>query len=128
MFSRNKLIGLSIAALAAGVFFVGDSTPASADDAHLAVTPAVYRSTESNPGGASVQLVRYGYGRGGWGYRGYGWGGYGYRPYYRPYVYGAYPAVGFGYPAYGYGYPAYGYGYPGYYAYGPRVGVGVGIW
>lgn len=142
MITRNRMIGLAIASLAVGVLFVAAAAPASADDRPLTVTPAVYR-TELSPGGSSIQMVRHGYyGRGGWGggyrgYGGYGYRGYGYRPYYRPYIYGGYPAYGYGYPGYGYGYPAYGYGYPaygygypgyGYYGYGPGVGVGVGVW
>jgi hypothetical protein len=127
MISRKSMNNWLMAGLVVGGVVAGSAaTKASADDARLNVTPAVYRSDESSPAKPSVQLAGY-YGRG-WGYRGYGWRGYGYRPYYRPYVYG-YPAVGFGYPAYGYGYgyPAYGYA-PGVSVYSPRAGVGVGIW
>ena len=133
MFRNKSLIGLAVAGAALAAAFVVPSAQASADDARLTVTPAVYRVNDSNAPGPSIQPVRYGYYRGGWGPR---WGGYGYyRPYARPYVYGGYgyagPAYGYGYPAYGYpayGYPAYGYG-PAYsYGYGPRVGVGIGVW
>jgi hypothetical protein len=134
MITRNRMIGLAIACVAVGAFFLTASTPASANDGRLTVTPAVYRTESSTPG-PTTQFVGYGYYGRGWGpgyrgYGGYGWGGYGYRPYYRPYFYGGYPAVGYGYRAYGYGYPGYGYGYPGYgYGYyGPRVGVGIGVW
>ena len=128
MLTRKRMLGLSIAGLAAIALFSGAATQASAADGRLTVTPAVRRVSGTSATGNRVQLVRYGYGRGGWGwgyrgYGGYGWRPYGYRPVYRPYIY-----RGYGYPAYGYGYPAYGYGYPGYYGYGPRVGVGVGVW
>jgi hypothetical protein len=128
---RNKVQWSLVAGcLAAAGAWVLNSAPASADDARLTVTPAVYRVEEGRAPGTAVQLVRhYGYygGRGwgggwrrggGWGggYRGYGWGGY-YRPFYRPYYnYGFY-----GGPGFGYGYPAYGYGY----GYGPYYGGGM---
>jgi hypothetical protein len=135
MFSRERIVGLSIACLAVGAYFVAASPRASADDARLNVRPAVYRVSESNLPDSQIKLAGYGYygyGRAGWGgyrgYGGYGRGWYGYRPYYRPYYYGGYPAYGYGYPAYGYGYPAYGYGYPGVGVYTPRLGVGVGVW
>jgi hypothetical protein len=131
MSTKTRIIGS--AALCAGVLaaFAIAGSQASADDARLTVTPAVYRTADGDDHGATIQLVRHGWGggyRGGWGggYRGYrygGWGGYGYRPIVRPYV-----GFGYGYPAYGgygYGYPAYGYGYP---AYGYGGGVGIGVW
>jgi len=132
MIARKRVVELAIACVAGGVFFVTATASASAEDGRLTVTAAVYRGDSSTPG-PTTQFVRYGRGRG-WG----GGYGYGYRPYYRPYVYGGYPAYGYGYPAYGYGYPGYGYGYPAYgypgygygypgyrYYYGPRVGIGV---
>ncbi len=134
MFSRKRIIGLAIACLALGALFAAASTRASADDARLNVTPAVYRAADSSPAGSPIKLVGYGYygyGGGGYpGYYGYGRGWYGYRPYYRRYYYGGYPGYAYGYPAYGYGYgyPAYGYGYPGVGVYAPRLGVGVGVW
>ena len=138
MLTKKTIIGSAIACAGVLAAFTFAGAQASADDARLAVTPAVYRVAEGDDHGATVQLVRHGWGgghrgwgggyRGGWGggHRGYGygggWGGYGYRPLYRPnYGYG-YPGVGYGV---GYGYPAYGYGYgnPGY-----GGGVGLGIW
>lgn len=109
-------------------------TQASADDAHLAVTPAIHQTGDSSQS-AQIQLVRHGWGGGyrgwsggyrgygGWGgYRGYGYGGF-YRPYYRPYIgIGIGPRYGFGYGGYG---PGYGYGYGGYPAYGYG---GYGVW
>jgi hypothetical protein len=134
MFSHKRIIGATIAYAGVLAAFTLAGSRASADDARLTVTPAVQRTVDGDDHGATIQLVRHGWGGGyrgyGWGggYRGYGWGGgyrgwggYGYRPFYRSYY-----GIGYGYPAYGYGYgyPAYGYGY-GYPAYG---GVGVGIW
>lgn len=144
MFTNKRIIGATIVCAGVLAAFTFAGSRASADDAQLSVTPAVYRSADGDDHGATIQLVRHGWG-GGWhgGYRGYGYGGYrgfggyAYRPYYRPYYGGfgyglgyglgaglGYGAYGYGYPGYGYGYPAYGYGY-GYPAYG---GVGVGIW
>ncbi|MGE5193277.1 MAG: hypothetical protein ACM3U2_12345 [Deltaproteobacteria bacterium] len=134
MITRNGMVGLAGACLAVGAAFASAPAPAAAGEKGLTVTPAIYRVTDDDARGPTIQLVhrRYYYGGPGWGY------GY-YRPYYRPYVYGpppiiSYPAYGYsyGYPAYGYGYPAYGYGYGypayGYGYYGPRVSVGVGVW
>jgi len=139
MLRKRAAIGLAAASLAIVVASATARDTASADDARLTVTPAIYQTDNSGSTPFATELVRYhGYGRGwGWGggYRGYGWGGgyggWGYRPFYRPRFYGMYG--GFGYPAYGYGYPAYGYGYgygyPAYgyrgYGYGPIVGLGV---
>jgi len=133
MFTK-RIVGSTLACVGALTALSCAGSRASADDARLTVTPAVYR-TAGDDNGATIQLVRHGWGggyRGGWGggYRGYGygnrgWGGYGYRPIVRPYF-----GYGYGYPAYGYGYPAYGYyggGY-GYPAYGYGSGVGIGIW
>src|SRR5262249_14292127 len=112
MSRRNKAIGLGAGCAALLATFTLLASKASADDARLTVTPAVYRVDDSTPSGASIQLVRHRgwYGPGwGWGgyrgyYRGYGYHGF-YRPYYRP-LYGAYYG-----PGYGYAYPGYGYGY-----------------
>jgi len=84
---------------------------ASADDARLTVTPAVYRVDDSSASGGTIQLVRHHgyYGRSwGGGYRGFR--GYGYRGFYRPLYPRPYYRVG---PGFGYGYPGYGYGYRG---------------
>ena len=117
MSRRRWALGLIVACVALAAMYAMVPAQASADDARLTVTPAVYRSGDSNAG-ATVQLVRhhgyYGGGRGWYGgYRGYGygygggWGGYRRGFYGRPY-YGAYAAPGYGY---GYGYAAPGYGY-----------------
>ena len=138
MSTKKRIIGSAIACAGVLAAFTFYGSQASADDARLTVRPAVYRPADGNDQGATIQLVRHGWGgghrgwgggyRGGWGggYRGYGYGGgyrgYGYRPFYpQNYGYG-YPAVGYGG---GYGYPGYGYGYPGY---GYGGGVGIGIW
>ncbi len=132
MLTRNRITRMAIAILAVVGGYAVAPLPASADDGRLVVNPAVYRANESGApvSGAPVQTVQF-YGPGPYGYRPY------YRPYARPYFYGGYyppppplppPPPVYGYPPYGYGYPAYGYGYPAPYRYGPRVGVGVGIW
>ncbi|MGE5193278.1 MAG: hypothetical protein ACM3U2_12350 [Deltaproteobacteria bacterium] len=131
MLRKKVMFGLVAGCVAVAGAWALSPAQASADDAHLTVTPAVYRVNGASAPPASVQLVRHHgyYGGGGWrggyrgygwgggyrgygwggGYRGYGWGGY-YRPYYaRPY-YGYSGGLGYGY---GYGYPGYGYG--GYY-------------
>jgi hypothetical protein len=127
MLTRRATMGMVVAGVALIAALAFDSAQASADDARLTVTPAVYRTGNSSQS-AQVQLVRHGWGggyHGGWhggysgwgGYRGYGYGG-SYRPYYRPYVgIGIGPVYSYG-PGYGYGYgyggyPAYGYGYRG---------------
>jgi hypothetical protein len=125
MLTRRATIGMAIAGAALVAAFTTASQRASADDARLTVTPAVYQTGDSTQS-AQIQLVRHGWGggyrgwgggyRGGWGgYGGYGYGGGFYRPYYRPYIgIGIGPRYGFGYGGYGYGgYPAYGYGYRG---------------
>jgi hypothetical protein len=133
MLTKKRILGSAVACAGVLAAFTFAASPVSADEARLTVTPAVYRAADGDDHGATIQLVRHGWGGGyrGYGYggyRGYGWGGYGYRPRVRPYYGYGYPGigygVGYGYPAYGYGYPAYGYGYP---AYG-GVGVGVGVW
>jgi len=135
--SGKKLLFCSAAGIAAMAAAWGLApAQASADDARLKVSPAVYRIDEGGSRGASVQLARYRGYHGGWGwrgayrpgwgggwggYRGYGWRGY-YRPYYaRPYYYGGF----YGGPGFGYGYPAYAYGYPGY---GGGGFYGAGVW
>lgn len=147
MFTK-RIIGSTIACTGVLAALTLASSRATADDARLAVAPAVYRTAANdavagNDHAATIQLARWGGGhRGGWGggyrggyggYRGYGYrgSGYGYRPYYGGFGYGLGYGLGtglgygaYGYPGYGYGYPAYGYGNPGY-GYG---GVGVGIW
>jgi hypothetical protein len=107
---RKKVIGLGAGCAAVVAAFTMVQSKASADDAPLTVTPAVYRVDDTAPSGGTVQLVRHRgwYGRGwGWGgYRGYRGYGYGYRGFYRPYYrpfYGAY-GPGYGYPGNGYGY------------------------
>lgn len=131
MFTPRAKLGMAVAGVAFIAALTLGSTQASADDARLTVTPAVYRTGDSAQS-PQIQLVRHGGygghyggwhgGYGGWrgGYRGYGYGGF-YRPYYRPYI-----GIGIG-PAYGYG--GYGYGYGGYpaYGYGYRGGYG-GCW
>jgi len=145
MITKKWIISSVLACAGVLAAFTFAGAKASADDARLRLTPAVYRSADGDGQGATIQLVRHGWGGGyhGYGYGGgyRGWGGYGYRPYYRPsYGYG-YPGFGYGVgygvgyglsgygygypPAYGYGYPGYGYGYPGY---GYGGGVGIGVW
>jgi hypothetical protein len=115
---KNKAIGLGAGCAALMAAFTLVPSKASADEAPLTVTPAVYRVGDTGASGGTIQLVghRGWYGRGGgwgWGgyrgyYRGYGYRGF-YRPYYRPF-YGANYGPGFGY---GSAYPGYGYGYRG---------------
>ena len=93
MSTKRTRLGLAIAA--AAVFALGSATMSrvSADEGGASVIPAVNQTR-----GASVQLVRHGWGGGhhhGWGRGYYGYGG-GYRPYVRPYY-----GVGVG-PRYGY--------------------------
>jgi hypothetical protein len=135
MLTRRAKIGMAVAGAAFIAALTTACTQASADDARLTVTPAVYQTGDSSQS-AQIQLVRHGWGGGyrgwgggyrgygGWGgYRGYGYGGF-YRPYYRPFIgigIGPRYGYGFGYGGYGPGY-GYGYGYGGYPVYG------YGIW
>jgi hypothetical protein len=127
MLRRRVSLGMAIGCAALGAAFCVGSASASADDARLTVTPAVYHPAVAGNAGPSIHLVHnghhgggyghhHGYGYGGGGYRGYGYGyGSGYaRPYYGGYappVYGAYYGGYGGYGAYG-GYANYG-GYRG---------------
>ena len=122
MFWRKVKLGLGLGSAALAGLLA--AAPGRADDASVAVKPALLTSEDSDKGvGANIELVRHrGYYGRGWGYGGYrrfGYAGfyrpYFYRPYYRPlyrrpFYGGYYVAPGYGY---GYGYPGYGYGYGG---------------
>jgi len=131
MYTRHRILGLTVVALTMVAGLTIASSRASADDVRTSVAPAIYRADASSGTPVrTVQLYAGGY------YRPY-YRPYYYRPYYRPYYYGGYYSRPYYYGGYGYGYPAYGYsyGYPayGYYGYGSGVGVavgrvGVGVW
>src|SRR5579872_2264336 len=160
MLRKRRAIGLAIACAAAtAVSTVSFSRgTASADDAPLNVSPAIYRVADGDKTGPTVELVRHGFHGGHWGwgggYRGFGgfgwggyggwrggwggyggwrggWGGYGFnRPFYRPFYR---PYFYGGYPrfGYGFGYPGYGFGSPGFgygYGYGYGPGIGMRMW
>jgi len=111
MLRRRVSLGLAIGCAALGAAFWVSPAPASAADARLTVTPAVYRPAVAGNSGPAIQLVHHGHHGGGYGHHGYGHGGGGYRGY----------GYGYGYarPYYGgYARPAYGAYYGGYGAYG----------